>query len=164
MDAVFHRTSVRQFQDRPVEQEKIDRLLRAGFQAPTATNQQSWKFYVVRNKEKLEQLSQASPYAGMTAKAPLAIVITAEKETNLPEYNDIDCAIATENIWLEADSLGLGGVMLGIAPFEERMQIVADTLDIPDTERVFTILPIGYPVTVREQKERYDEEKVVYVD
>ena len=64
MDAIFHRTSIRKYQETPVEAEKIETLLRAAMAAPSACNQQPWEFYVVRNKEKIKELSEASPYAG----------------------------------------------------------------------------------------------------
>ncbi len=164
MQEIFHRTSIRTFHDQPVEHEKIELLLRAGLQAPTAANQQSWHFYVVTNKDKLTQLSITSPYAKPVEKAPLAIVVAYEKDSRVPDYNDIDCAIATENIMLEADSLGLGSVMLGIAPIKERMQAVNDVLTLPKTQNAFTIIAIGYPVSVKPQQDRYNAEKIHYVD
>ena len=50
MDAIFHRTSIRKYQETPVEPEKIEALLRAAMAAPSACNQQPWEFYVVRSK------------------------------------------------------------------------------------------------------------------
>ena len=83
--------------------------------APSAVNQQPWEFYVVTDKAVLEKLAAASPYAAMTAKAPAAIVLCSRTENILvPELVDVDMAIATENILLEIEALGLGGVMLGI--------------------------------------------------
>jgi len=126
MDAIFTRTSVRSYENRPVEDEKIGKILRAAMAAPSAMNQQPWEFYVVTNKSTLRQLSEASPYAGMTAEAPAALVLCYRKtDIKVPELVDVDMSLATENILLEIEALGLGGVMLGIAPFEERMAKVA---------------------------------------
>ena len=66
---IFHRTSIRKYQDRPVEEDKIRRILRAAMQAPSAANQQPWEFYVVTDKEILEKLSRVSPFTGMTKDA-----------------------------------------------------------------------------------------------
>lgn len=52
MNSIFHRISVRKYEDRPIEKEKIMEILRAGMQAPSACNQQPWEFYVVTDKEK----------------------------------------------------------------------------------------------------------------
>ncbi len=60
-------------------------------------------------------------------------------------------SIAQENIWLETDSLGLGGVWLGIAPQPNRMQKVAEILDLPDNLEVFSIFALGYPAETRQQ-------------
>ena len=61
MNAIFTRTSVRKFEDRPVEKEKIENVLQAGFVAPSAGNQQPWEFYVVTKREMIEELSRRSP-------------------------------------------------------------------------------------------------------
>jgi len=145
MNQIFTRVSIRKFQDRPVEKEKTMAILKAAMQAPSASNQQPWEFYVVTKKEKLEALSEVSPYAGMTKDAPIAIVAVYRKECKAPDYAQIDLSIAMENLWLETDAQGLGGVWLGIAPREERMKAVEKILDIPDTMRAFAIFPYGYP-------------------
>ena len=67
----------------------------------------------------------------------------------MPEYAQIDLSIAMENLWLETDAQGLGGVWLGIAPREERMQAVEKILSIPDNLRAFAIFPYGYPAEER---------------
>lgn len=164
MDAIFTRTSVRQFEDKEVEAEKIDRILEAAMAAPSAVNQQPWEFYVVTNKAKLQELSATSPYAKPAANAPAAIVVCYRtQELIAPEYAQIDCAIATENIWLELEELGLGGVMMGIAPEKERMTAVAKVLNLPERLAAFTIIPFGYPKNKHAQQDRYDERRVHFV-
>ena len=59
MNHLYTRVSIRKYQDRPVEKEKTEAMLRAAMQAPSAANQQPWEFYVVTNKEKLKALSGA---------------------------------------------------------------------------------------------------------
>lgn len=164
MNAIFTRSSVRTFEDKPVEREKIEMLLKAAMSAPTAVNQRPWEFFIVTNREKLEKLSRVQPYAGMTAKAPAAIVICYRRNCKLPEFAQIDCSIATENIWLEFEELGLGGVMLGIAPYDDRMKLTADAIDLPEDLVAFTIIPFGYPKSKREQKERFEPERVHWIE
>ena len=89
MDTIFHRISVRKFTEQKVEQEKIEKILSAGMQAPSAANQQPWEFYVVTNQELLKKLSTSSPYAGPAAGAPAAIVSVYRKDCRLPEYAQI---------------------------------------------------------------------------
>ena len=127
-------------------------------------NQRPWEFYVVTEKKALEALAQVSPYAGMTASAPAAIVLCSRKENlPVPELVDVDMAIATENVLLEIEAQGLGGVMLGIAPFADRMEKVARVLDLPVELEAFTVVPFGYPARKNPQQDRYEEARVHYV-
>ena len=164
MNNIYSRVSIRKYQDRPVEREKIEAILRAAMQAPSAANQQPWEFYVVTNKEKLAELSEVHRYAGMTKNAPAAIVSVYRKECMIPEYAPIDLSIAMENLWLETDAQGLGGVWLGIAPQEERMQAVEKVLDLPENVRAFAVFPFGYPAEERKQKDRFDATRIHYVE
>ncbi len=163
MDTIFHRISVRKFTEQKVEQEKIEKILSAGMQAPSAANQQPWEFYVVTNQELLKKLSTSSPYAGPAAGAPAAIVSVYRKDCRLPEYAQIDMSIAMENIWLETDALGLGGVWIGTYPMHERMDAVREALHIPADLEVFALFPFGYPAESRPQENRIDQNRIHYV-
>lgn len=160
MNSLYHRISVRKYQDKPVEKEKTEAILRAAMQAPSAGNQQPWEFYVVSDKAKLEALSKVSPYAGMTKDAPVAIVSAYRKDCRMPDYAQIDLSIAMENLWLETDAQGLGGVWLGIAPLEGRMKAVENIMDMPESLRAFAIFPYGYPAEERKQQDRFDESRI----
>lgn len=160
MNEIFHRTSVRKYQDKPVEDEKIEKMLRAAMAAPSAGNQQPWEFYVVKDKATLEKLSKTSPYATCTADAPLAFVACYRVNCRMPEYAQIDLSACVENLLLEADALELGAVWLGIAPLEDRMEAVRAVLNIPETLKAFAIIPCGYPETVRAQQDRFDRQRI----
>lgn len=164
MNAIFTRTSVRKFEDRPVEKEKIEKLLQAGFVAPSAGNQQPWEFYVVTKRETIEALAKTSPYAVSAAKAPVVLVIAARKDVIFPGITDIDCAIATENLWLELEELDLGGVMMAVSPVPERIEAVRQILNLPDNQYAFALLPFGYPVGKKPQVDRYDAKKIHWVE
>lgn len=146
MENIFHRVSIRKYEDKSVEKEKILQILKAGMQAPSACNQQPWEFYVVTDKEKILELSKATPYSGCAAGAPVVIVPVYRKE-GLPvqDMAQIDMSIAQENIWLETDALGLGGVWIGIAPLKDRMALVHDILKLPENVEVFSLFALGYP-------------------
>ena len=161
MKEIFTRASIRRYEDRPVEKEKIEQILRAAMAAPSAMNQRPWEFYVVTDKGKLMELSKSSPYTGMTANAPCAIVVCYRGEgIPVPSMAEIDCSLATENMLLEIEHLGLGGVMLGIAPIEERMAYVEKVIGAPENVKVFTIIPFGYPAEKRDRKDRYEKDRV----
>ena len=164
MNSIFHRVSVRKYNDRPVEEDKIMTVIKAGMQAPSAGNQQPWEFYVVTNRDKIRELSKISPYAGCAANAPVVIVPVFRREgLRFPEYAEIDMAIAQENMWLEADYLGLGGVWLGVAPVSERMEAVAKVLNLPDDKVAYSSFPMGSPAEEGKQQDRFDEARIHYV-
>lgn len=163
MNSIFHRTSIRQYQNQEVEQEKIEQIVRAAMASPSAANQQPWEFYVVTNKEKLSGLAECSPYAGSAKNAPLAFVLCYRKNIMMPDYAEIDLSACTQNMLLEIDALGLGGVWLGIAPLKERMEAVKKVLEMPDDLEAFAIVPCGYPVKINAQQDRYEAERIHYV-
>ena len=163
MENIFHRVSIRKYEDKPVEKEKILQILKAGMQAPSACNQQPWEFYVVENREVLKQLGESSPFSAPAGKAPVAIVTAYREECDLPEFAQIDMSIMMENLWLAADEIGLGGVWLGVAPREERMKDVEKIVGIPEGQRAFGIFALGYPDEERTQQDRFDQSRIHYV-
>lgn len=164
MNSIYSRVSIRKYKDTPVEDEKIKEILKAGMQAPSAGNQQPWEFYVVTNKEIIEKLSMSHQYAGCAKGAPVVIVPVYRIENLMfPQYAEIDLSIAQENMWLMADSLGLGGVWMGIAPIRERMDKVREILSLPDNVEAFSLFPVGYPDEEKEQQDRYEESRIHYV-
>lgn len=165
MENIFHRVSIRKYEDKSVEKEKILQILKAGMQAPSACNQQPWEFYVVTDKEKIQELSKATPYSGCAAGAPVVIVPVYRKEgLVVQDMAQIDMSIAQENIWLETDALGLGGVWIGIAPMRDRMDLVHDILKLPENVEVFSLFALGYPAESRKQQDRFDESRIHFVE
>lgn len=165
MEEIFKRISVRKFKNQPVEQEKIEKIMRAAMAAPSAGNQQPWEYYIVRDKDTIQKLSQSSPYARCAANAPVIIVPCLKtKGLRFPELGDIDLAITTENILLEITSLGLGGVWLAIAPDKKRIEKADEALGIDNGLHAFALVPVGYPNESRPQQDRYDENKIHYIN
>lgn len=160
MNVIFNRTSVRKYEDKAVEAEKIDQILRAAMAAPSAANQRPWEFFVVKNKETLAALADCSPYGGCIKDAAVAIVPVYRKEMMMPEFADIDMAACTENILLEVTELGLGAVWIGIAPLADRMENVRNVLTIPDHLEPYAIVPIGYPAAEAKQQDRFEADRV----
>lgn len=163
MNSIFTRKSIRKYEKRFVEPEKVELLLKAAMAAPSAGNQRAWEFIVVTDEKILQQLSSASPYATPMKEAPLGIIVLANtNEIRHPKFPQQDLAAASENILLEAVELGLGAVWLGIAPAKERMEKVSEILGIPKHVEPFAMIPVGYPVENRIEEDRYDCAKVHY--
>ena len=133
LDLIISRQSDRKYSDKPVEKEKLDRIIEAGRMAPSACNAQPWKFIVVTDPELIAKIAEAASakLIGMNsfvAQAPVIIVVVREKP-NLSskvgatiknkDYSLIDIGIATENICLQAKAEGIGSCIIGW--FDERM-------------------------------------------
>jgi nitroreductase len=164
MKEIFERVSIRRYQDRAVESEKVEAILRAAMAAPSAGNQQPWEFFVVTDPEKIRRLSECSPYAGCAANAP-AVLVPCYRTSGLrfPEFDLIDLSIATENALLAITAQGLGGVWLAVAPIRERMEIADAVLGIGTQLHAFALVPFGYPGESRVQEDRFRPERVHYL-
>ncbi|MCB2290155.1 nitroreductase family protein [Clostridium sp. CS001] len=164
MNAIFNRRSIRKYEDKPVEKEKIDKLLRAAMQAPSAGNQQPWEFMVVQDKETLKKLSKASPYSSMVASSAVTFVLLARKEgLTFLECLPQDMAAAAENLLLETVELGLGGVWLGISPVQERIKYISDMFNLPENIEPFALIPVAYPDGQKNEfVDRFDEARIHY--
>ena len=113
MENIFHRVSIRKYEDKPVEKEKILQILKAGMQAPSACNQRPWEFYVVTDKEKIRGTFQSDSLFRMCGRcAGCDRSGISEEGLVVQDMAQIDMSIAQENIWLETDALGLGGVWI----------------------------------------------------
>ncbi|HBD93946.1 MAG: nitroreductase [Spirochaetes bacterium GWF1_31_7] len=163
MNAIFKRKSVRNFLSKTVEDFKIENILKAAMQAPSAGNQQPWEFIVVRNKVTLEKLSAMSPYAGMIKDADVAIVLVAHKKfIKFAENIEHDMSACTENILLQVVEEGLGAVWLSAIPLQERMKHITGLFNLSDDVIPFAVVPIGYPASESEVSNRFDTSRIHY--
>lgn len=164
MEEIWKRRSIRKFKDQKVEPEKIDKLLRAAMQAPSAANQQAWEFIVVQEKETLSKITQASPYAKPAQSSGVTFVILANKnELKIPTGWEQDLGAAAQNLLLEAVHLGLGGVWLGVATSKEVTENIKNLFKLPEHVLPFALISVGYPQgQSNEFVDRYKQEKVHY--
>ena len=163
MNEIFTRRSVRQYLDKPVEKQKIEKLLAAAMQAPSAANQQPWEFIVIQDSERLKQLSEYSPYARMIAKAAVAIVVVGNtKKMMIPQQWQQDLGAATQNILLEAVSQELGAVWLGAYGNDSAVRWLNGFFNLPEYVIPYSVISIGYPAGAQIPKNKWDENKVHY--
>lgn len=161
LDAVKGRRSIRKYSPKTVEEEKINRILEAGRLAPSARNNQPWKFILVDNKEIIEKLYHAAQGQKQVLEAPLALVVCAEglNRTMMcgQPSNTVDVSIALSYMMLEAHEQGLGTCWLGM--FDTNM--VRAILDIPDDVMVAAMTPLGYPAEEPKARPRKELNDVV---
>ncbi len=166
MEYILTRTSVRDYQDKLVEDEKIEQILRAAMAAPTAGNKQPWRFIVIKDKTTLKAISENFHTIKMAEKAPLAIVVCGDMNATFPgdgvDYWVEDASAATENLLLAAHSLGLGAVWCGIYPMKERVALLKEMLEIPDDIIPLNVVPIGYPAETPTPKDKWNPEEIHY--
>ena len=108
LDAIMSRRSIRSYTDEPVTDEQLEVVLRAAMAAPSAGNQQSWRFIVVRSEEQRAALAEATPYCRMIAHAPVALVVCGDTRAEKhPGYRVQDCSAAIENALVAIHATGL---------------------------------------------------------
>ena len=162
MKEIFFRRSHRKFQDKAVESELVERLLRAAMQSPTGRDAQDWEFIVVTNKDTMQTISTMSPVSVSAKNAPLLIVMLANLERAVQGVDQWKCdvAAACQTVLLEAEHLGLGAVWLASFPYEDRMAVVKELFRLPEHIVPFGVLAIGYKEREKAPVDRYDPAKV----
>lgn len=166
LDNIATRTSIRDYEARKVEKEKIEKMLRAAMAAPTAMNKQPWHFVVVDKRDVLDALAEVNPYAKMLKKAPLAIVVCGDTDKMIEgggrDFWIQDASAATENLLLAAHAMGLGAVWTGAYPSEERCKGISGALSLSDNLIPLNMIVIGYPAENPQPKEKFKEENISY--
>ena len=164
IDAIKARRSIRAYQDRSVEDEKLRAVLEAGRLAPSAGNFQDWKFIIVRDKEKRQRLSAAAKDQVFVAQAPVVIAacgtVTEYIMTCGQHTYPIDVAISVDHMSLEAVNQGLGTCWI-VAFYEDQ---VKEILGVPDKIRVVVMLTLGYPAESPSSRPRKKLEEIVVYD
>lgn len=163
IDAIMTRRSIRKYTSEPVAPEHVETLLRAAMAAPSAGNQQPWRFVVLTERERLDAAAQTTPYGSMLREAPLGIVVCADtRDLKHPQMWEQDCSAAVENLLLAAHALGLGAVWLGFWPKMERVEPLKETLGLPEGIEPLAVIAIGHPAESKPPADRYDPAKVRY--
>jgi nitroreductase len=166
LDNIMTRTSIRAYKNRPIEDEKVDKLLRAAMAAPTAGNKQPWKFVIIKDKNTLEAISEHFHTMTTVKYAPMAIVVCGDMNLTFPEdgcdYWVEDASAATENMLLAAHGMGLGAVWCGIYPMQKRVKWLKELLKMPENIVPLNVVPIGYPAEDPAPKDKWKPENVHY--
>lgn len=165
MNAFFEllktRHSIRKYKPIAVEQDKIQKLLKAALMSPASKRRNPWEFIVIENKETLSKLAQCKPHGSQMLKdAALAIAVLAD--TNKSDLWLVDASIASIIIQLQAHDLGLGSCWVQIHNREKddstsAEQYIQNILNIPQNLSVLNIISIGYP---DEQKQAFNEDQL----
>jgi len=160
-EAIAARRSIRGYLDKPVEPEKLTRILDAARRAPSARNRQEWKFVVVREKETRQKLMAAARNQAFVGEAPVVIAACAVTTDAVMACGQlaypIDVAIAVDHMTLAAVEEGLGTCWVG-AFYEDQVKQI---LGIPPAVRVVQLLALGYPKSIPDPKPRKSLSEIV---
>ena len=160
-EAIEKRYSVRTYEDKPVEQDKLDRVLDAARLAPSGSNRQPWKFVVVRDAETRKNLVGACCDQAFVGEAPVVIAgvgLMADRMMSCGVPGDpVDVAIAMEHIALAATAEGLGTCWIGAF----HQDPVRELLGVPGDCKVIEVMALGYPADQPRAKKRKSLDEVV---
>lgn len=158
MELAKRRCSVRAYEDRKVEPEKLEQILEAARIAPTAKNLQPVKLLAVQSGEGLEKVGKAANIYG----APLAIIVCADHQRawtrpfDSKRSTDIDASILTDHMMLEATELGLGSVWICFF----KPDVLREEFSLPEHLEPVNILAVGYASGAPASPDRHDKTRV----
>ena len=153
------RYSVRSYQERPVEAEKLDQLLRAAQIAPTAKNCQPFKIFVLQSQEALEKARQCSP---LHYGAPLILLFCYDESdgfktsANAVNFGLLDVSIVATHVMLQATELGLGTVW--VCYFKP--DVIKKEFELPENLEPVNILVVGYPNEESADINRFETQRI----
>ena len=153
------RRSIRKYTNKEVTKEVLEDLLKAAMHAPSARNVQEWRFYVSNNRKVLDDIANIPAYQ-MLKGAGAVIIVAGDTNENSESFCYVDCAAATQNILLEAKSLGVGTCWCAIEPRKERSDALREYLKLENNIFPVALISIGYPDEEKGIEDRYDENKI----
>lgn len=133
-DLMLSASSPRNFTTVPVTDQQVDLILKCGIKAPSGRNNQPWRFTVVKDEALMKSIID-------NVDAGNVLIVISGKLSDSGQTPDFDCALATENMFIAATSLGLGGRIYG-GPVA-RANLKREILQIPAGYRIVMILRVG---------------------
>ena len=170
INSIKERRAVRAYKDKAIEKEKINEIIECGIWAPSARNNQSWKFVALTNRNLIKKIAKRIldkiinnpryPFVRERAKtkedpilysAPLVIFILGDKNN---KWNAIDCSLAAQNMMLASYSLGISSCPIGMTQFLKEEQDLMNELGFDKNYELVLTLTFGYGNEENEKKER----------
>ena len=164
MEIIKTRRSVRDYKDTPVPEDKLLKVLEAARLAPSGGNSQLWKFIVVKDGKRRQQLAKAASGQAFVAQPPVVIAAVALmperiQQCGVPAYA-VDLAIAVDHMTLAAVNEGLGTCWIGAFDQEEARKV----LGVPAKYQIVALLPLGYPAQPTGPKTRKSLNEIVWYE
>jgi nitroreductase len=161
LEAIHSRRSIRRYEDRPVAEELVRKILMAAMDAPSARNAQPWQFVVIDDRKTLEEIAEINPNAQMCRHAPLGILVCGDLSLEKSAgYWVVDCSAAVQNMLLAAHALGLGAVWTGVYPREERIEGLSRLVGLPENVIPHSFVVLGHPAERPSAEDHFHRERV----
>lgn len=161
-EAIKGRRSIRAFTDQPIEKGTLERLLDAARWAPTAGNQQRWRFVVVTSESVKRLLKNFAP--GIFVTPPAFIAVCVKKEPDCSNWAEAtylaDCAIAAQNIMLAAYEMGIGSCVA----LSYSKVAVQEILNLPEDVDPLLIVTLGHPAEDPEPPPRLPLNQIAFLE
>lgn len=143
-DAIRARRNVREYEDRPVSEPDLDRILEAGRRSPSSRNRQRWDFVVVTGRTRLERLAEVWRGAGHVARSAATIALVAPAETDPDRRASVayDLGQATLSMALAATDIGIGSAHAAVGD----QDLARELLGLPDDRELAYLLALGHPL------------------
>ncbi|MGL4949553.1 MAG: nitroreductase family protein, partial [Anaeroplasmataceae bacterium] len=153
-------------QEKKVDIEILKDIVKAGFQSPSAFNQQTKSFVIVTDKKQLLDLSQVSNNANFLKNTNAVIVLLGSNTNNVlvPQMQDQDLSSSITTMALYARSLNIASCWIGVFPIEDRMLKAGKILSLDESRFVHSILALGYPINDKEFefKDKTNENEIYF--
>ena len=176
INTIMQRKSVRSYTSDTISAEMMDKMLRAAVAAPSGMDVRPWHIVVMTDKSQYDTLFAGNFNMEKFKQSAAVVIFCADTTvTRAPRENPDapavtmpnsiwrdDMGACTENFLLAAEALGLGAVWTACYPFHDRMDPVAQYLNLPGNIVPYSIVPVGYPAGDEQPKDKWDEQRIHY--
>lgn len=160
LEIIKSRRSIRNYKKEKIKDEDILKILEAGRWAPSASNNQPWRFIVVKDQELIKKIGDACKILTINSfveTSPLVVIIYSEKKH---KWVDLDCGMCAQNMMLEAHSLGIGSCFIG----GYRENKIKKIVNLSDEFNVIGLITFGYSESGKNFSERLNIEDLIMYD
>lgn len=163
IQAIKQRRSIRAFNGKQIDDKDIQTILECAMSAPTARNQQGFRFIVIDDKTILNDIASNIEHGKMCKEASHAIIVCYEVSDELSElYWVQDASASTQNILLSATDLGIGSVWVAIHPREQKRNFIINYFKLSNNIKPLCLVALGYKDNFLKDVNRFDKSKIWY--
>lgn len=159
IQVIHKRRSIRQFNNLPLTEDEIHTILSAGMTAPSAMNQQPWRFILITDDKIKQEVIKISKYAQMAIQAPISILVCADTSKSYADYWKIDCSACIQNMLLASCALNIGSVWTGINT-EEQINGYKKLFELPKNIIPHSLVVFGHSDLPFENRDYFDKNKI----